>query len=151
SSRVDSAGRDRVDGDAPGPELTSEGLRPADHTRSYGVGEHEVVDGLAHGARLDVDHAPAAAALEVRSAEVRQPDRREEQQLDRRLDGCRVEVEGRAARRAAAVVHEDTDAAEGLECALDEALELARVRQLAADGERADPLGLPRENVAAAR
>ena len=87
----------------------------------------------------------------MRAAEVRQSDRREEQQFDRGLDGSRVEVDGRAPRRAAAVVHEDVDAAEGLERALDEALEVARVRQVAADGEGADPLGLALEDVAAAR
>src|SRR5207302_8265892 len=69
---------------------------------------------------------------------------------DRGLDGLGVEVEGGAARRAAAVVHEDVDAAEGFERALDEALEVTRVRQVAANGERAEALGLALEEVAAA-
>ena len=86
----------------------------------------------------------------MRQAEVRQADGREEQELDRRLDGVGLEAEGRCAGRAAAVVDEDVDPAEGLERPLHDALEVARIRQVAAHGEGADPLGLALEHVAAA-
>src|SRR5207249_1123435 len=61
--RVDPAGRDRVDRDPERPELTCERLGPADDAGPNGVREREVVDGLAHGARTDVDDPAPAAAL----------------------------------------------------------------------------------------
>jgi len=83
-------------------------------------------------------HDPAVAArLDVRQAEVRQADHREEEQLDRRLVGLGAETECGTTRRAAAVVDQDVDPAEGLERLLHEPLEIARRRDVAAHGQRA--------------
>ena len=55
------------------------------------------------------------------------------------------------ARRAAAVVDEDVDASERFDRLLDEALQVLRVRDVAANGERSEPLRLSLELVPAAR
>ena len=109
---VDPAGRDRVDGDPLRAELARERLRPADHARADGVREREVVGGLLHGARGDVDDAARAAPLEMRQAEPRQPDDRDEQELDGRLDLLGGEPDRGRPRRPAGVVDQDVDAAE---------------------------------------
>src|SRR5450759_2486940 len=51
----DPAGRDRVDGDRLGAQLTRERLGPADQAGANGVREGEVLDRLAHGDGGDVD------------------------------------------------------------------------------------------------
>ena len=50
--------------------------------------------------------------------------------------------------RAAAVVDQDVDPAEGLERPVDQPLEIGRIRHVAAHGEGAEPLGLLLEQVA---
>ena len=82
--------------------------------------------------------------------EVREPDRRQEQELDGALDVVVREVERGAPRRTATVVDEDVDPAEGLEGLLHQTLEILRICQVAADSEGSDPLGLARELVPAA-
>ena len=62
-----------------------------------------------------------------------------------------VRLDGRRARRAAAVVDEDVDPAEGLERRLDEPCEVLRVPEVAADGKRSEAFGLSLEQVTAAR
>ena len=61
------------------------------------------------------------------------------------------QVFGAAGRRPAAVPHENVDALERLVRLLDEPLEISRARDVPADRERSDPLGLALEQVAAAR
>ena len=92
-----------------------------------------------------------AARLERRPAEADEPHRGEEQELHRLLDLLVRGVERRRARRPAAVQDEDVDAAERVHRLLDELLEVPRVRDVAADCERAEPVGLALEDVAAAR
>jgi hypothetical protein len=83
--------------------------------------------------------------------EVRQPDRRDQEQLDGCLYVFLGHLERGRARRAAAVVDEDVDAAERLERLLDEAFQILRVRDVAADGEGSEALRLACELIAAAR
>ena len=52
--------------------------------------------------------------------------------------------------RSASVVDQDVDPAEGFDRLLDESLEILRVRQVAADRQRAEPLGLALKDVAPA-
>ena len=77
--------------------------------------------------------------------------RREEEQLDRLLERLGGDPDRRPGRRAAAVPDEDVDAAERLHRLLDDGLEVARVRDVAAYGERADAVGLALEDVATPR
>src|SRR5439155_956641 len=88
-------------------------LCPADHTGPHGIRESQVVDRLADRARRDVDDPAAPAPAEVWKTEVRQADRRDEEELDGVLDVLVRKVDGRRSRRAPAVVDEDVDAAEG--------------------------------------
>jgi hypothetical protein len=133
-----------------GPDLPGEGVRPADHARADRVREREVVERLADGARLDVDHAPASTFAEMGEAEVRQSDGGEQQELDGALDVIVGEARGGCARRAAAVVDEDVDPAERLERGLDQSLQVLWVGQVAADGQCSEPLRLALEQLAAA-
>ena len=80
-----------------------------------------------------------------------EPDCRDEQQLDRLLDRLLVDGERRRSRRAAGVVDDDVDAAECLDRSLHEPLEVAGDRDVAADGESAQPIGLALEHVAPPR
>ena len=115
------------------------------------VREREVVDRLANGARRDVDDAAGRASLEVRKAEARQPDDRDEQELHRGLHLLGVELGGGRTRRAARVVDEDVDASVRVDGRLHEPLEVVGARHVADDGEAADPLGLALDELAAAR
>src|SRR5439155_8914359 len=115
------------------------------------VREREVVDRLAHRARGDVDHPTVSAPLELGKAEPRQADGRDQEQLDRLLDLLVGQTGGGRPRRAAAVVDEDVDAAEGLEGAVNEPLEVGGVGEVAAYSEAADALRFAGEQVAPAR
>jgi hypothetical protein len=83
---LDAAGGDRIDRDLLRPDLPRKCVGPSDDARPDGVRQREVVDRLAHRARLDVDHAPAAAPLQLGQAEAGQADGGEQQQFDSRLD-----------------------------------------------------------------
>ena len=74
-----------------------------------------------------------------------------EQERDGLLDDLGRQLGRLAGAWAAAVQDEHVDAAEGAHRHLDEALEVLRDRQVALDGERAEPLRLAFEHVAAAR
>ena len=87
----------------------------------------------------------------MREAEAHEPDGGEEQQLERRLEALVGDLGGGAGRRAARVPDEDVDAAERLHGALDQPLEVRRIRHVAAYGERAEPVRLALELVAPAR
>ena len=110
---------------------------------------------LSIGSRTELDSilmiAASRALAQVGEAQLRQPDRGDEQELDGGLDLLGGEPDRGPARRAAAVVDEDVDAAEGLDGAGDDALGVARVGDVAADGERADALRLALEQLAPAR
>ena len=92
-----------------------------------------------------------AAALELREAEPGQADRGEQEQLDGVLDLLVGEPDRRRPRRAAAVVDEDVDPAEGRERAVDQSLEVGRVGDVAAHRERAQALGFLLQQLAPAR
>ena len=91
-----------------------------------------------------------AAALELGEAELRQPDGGEEQELDRLFDLLVGDAFRNGSRRSAAVVDEDVDAAESLERAVVEALQVGRVRHVAAHRQPADSLGLALEQLSPA-
>ena len=149
--RVDPAGRDAVDGDAVRPELARERLRPAGDRRADRVREREVRRRLLHGRRGDADDAARLARSQVREAEAHEADGGQEQELERRLEALVGDLGGRAGRRAARVPDEHVDAAERLHGALDEPLEIRRIGHISSYGERAQPVRLALELVAAAR
>src|SRR5439155_21139507 len=91
------------------------------------------------------------AALEVRQAQVRQPNGRDEQEPDGGLDRLLVELERACARRAARVVDQNVDAAVRLDRHRDDPLRVERRRYVARDCERAQPIGLTLEHVLAPR
>src|SRR5439155_956639 len=107
SRRVDPPRGDRVDGHAVRADFPGKRLCPADHTGPHGIRESQVVDRLADRARRDVDDPAAPAPAEVWKTEVRQADRRDEEELDGVLDVLVRKVDGRRSRRAPAVVDED--------------------------------------------
>ena len=74
-----------------------------------------------------------------------------EQQRHGLLDELGRELGRRCPLGAAAVEDEHVQAAEGAHRRLDEALEVLRDREVALDGERAEPLRLALEHVAAPR
>ena len=100
--------------------------------------------------RGDRDDAAALARLEVGEAEVEEPDGRHEEDLDRMLERLGRDRGRGAGRRAAGVPDEHVDAAERLHGRLDRALEILGDRDVAADGERSDAVGLALEQVAPA-
>ena len=109
-------GRDAVDGDPVRPELARERLRPADDARPDRVREREVVDRLADRARTSCSRSapPRCARRCGRQRPVRRTT--ETSSSSTALStSSRVELGGGGAWRAAAVVHEDVDAAEGLD------------------------------------
>src|SRR5436190_13129091 len=124
--RLDSAWGDRVDRDLLRPELARHGLRPADHPGPDCVREGEVVDRLTDRARGDVDDPAVPAPLELRPAQLGQAEHRKQQQLDGALDVLGGEPDGRTARRTAAVVDQDVDAAEGPDSPVDATLHARR-------------------------
>ena len=148
---VDAPGSDRVHRDPLGAELAGEGLEPADHPGADGVREGEVRDRLADRGGLDRDDpaAPARAQVGERVADERHV--RGEHQRDGLLDDLGGQLGRLAGAWAAAVQDEHVDAAEGADRHLDEALEVLRDRQVALDGEAADPLRLAFQHVSAAR
>ena len=112
------------------------------------VREAELWRRLLHGTRRDRDDPSGLALPQVRQREPRQPDRRQQDELECLLGAGVVDRRRRPGRGAAAVQHEDVDAAEGLERALDEPLEVGRHRDVAADSERPDALRFALEHIA---
>ena len=106
------------------------------------------------GSRTELDSMlmirPASLLRRWRRQRFVRPHGRDEQQRDRRLERLLGHLEGGAARRAAAVVDEDVDAAEGLDGAPHQPLAVLRVGDVAADRQAADPLGLALEHLAPA-
>ena len=84
----------------------------------------------------------------MREAEPRQAHSGHEQQLDRGLDRLLVHRDGGCPRRAARVVDDDVDAAEGFQRPLDEPLEVGGDGDVASDGKGTEPLGFTLEDVA---
>ena len=82
--RQDRTGADVVDEDAVAPDLVGQALGERHHAHAGGAREHEIGDGLVHGARQDVDDAAAALPLHVGNRFARHP--REEEQGP--LHGC---------------------------------------------------------------
>ena len=149
---VDPPGRDRVDGDPVRAELPGERLQPADDAGPHGVREREVVraaraprrtrsrrSGRGRSRAGGGGSGRRASTWEVRSSATASS-----------TDSA-VSAVAAAGRRAAAVQDEDVDAAERAHRRLDEALEVLGDRQVALDGERADPLRLALQQLAAAR
>ena len=100
---------------------------------------------------LDVDHAAGRASPKVRQAELRQADGGDEEERDGGLERLVVDLERGTARRPAAVVDQDVDAAEGLDRALHEPLAVLRVRDVALDGQGSEPLRLGLDDLPPAR
>ena len=94
---------------------------------------------LSIGSRTELDvmliTRPWPLRAEVGEAEVRQPTAESSRSSTAFSTSSSVRLDGRRARRAAAVVDEDVDPAERLERRLDESLQVLRVRQVAADGQ----------------
>ena len=109
-----------------------------------------MVGGLLRGDGRDREDAAGRALLQLRQAEVHEANEGLEHQLERLLERVRCHVRAAARRRATGVPDEDIQAAERLERLRDGALEIARERHVAADGERADPVRLALEHVAPA-
>ena len=97
--------------------------------------------------RRDVDDAAAAAPFQVGKGKPSQPNRREEQELDGFLDQLVGQLDGRARRRAAAVVHHDVDSAESLHRGVHQPHEVLEIAYVTADGEPADPRRFPLERL----
>src|SRR5437773_915853 len=146
----DAPGCDAVDRDATRSKLARERLQPAADGRPEGVGEREMLGGLLRGDGRDREDAPGRALLQLRQAKVHEANERLEHQLERLLERVWRHVRAAARRRATGVPDEDVQAAERLERLRDGALEIARERHVAADGERADPVRLALEHVAPA-
>ena len=87
----------------------------------------------------------------MRQAEIRQPDGRDEEKGDGGLERFVTHLERRAAGRPAAVVDQHVHASERLDRLLDEPFAVLRVRDVALDGQRSDPLCLGRDDLPAAR
>ena len=102
---------------------------------------------LLSGQRRDREHASARAPLEVGQAQLHDADRRQEHQLDRVLQRLRRNLRARPRRRTGRVPDEDVEAAERLQRGRDRPLEVVRKRDVAADRERPDPVGLPLEHI----
>ena len=148
---VDPARGDRVHGDPLRPELARQRLQPADDTRPHRVREGEVRERLPHRRGLDRDDASAAALTEMGQAPADQRHVRGEEERDGLLDRLRRHRRRRPGRRPAPVQHEHVEAAERPHRRLHEPLEVLRDREVALDGERADPLRLALEELPAAR
>jgi hypothetical protein len=86
----------------------------------------------------------------VRQAQLDEANSRDEQQLERALEVVGRQLRRRLGRRPAGVPDRDVDAAERVERSLHEPLQVGRVGHVPADGERADPLGVELELLAAA-
>ena len=107
-------------------------------------------DRLLRRERRDREDAPAGAPLEVGEAEPDEPHGGLEHELERLLERLGRDVARRPGGRAARVPDEDVDPAERLQGGLHDPLEVARHRDVAANGEATDPLRLALEQVATA-
>ena len=86
------------------------------------------------GGRREHQDPPACALHEVRQAERHESNRRCEEELDGFLESLDGHADRRSGRRPAGVPDEDVDAAEGLDRSLDDCLEVAGIRDVAANG-----------------
>ena len=100
--------------------------------------------------RGDVDDAAAAAPFQVGKGKPSQPNRRKEQELDGFLDQLVGQLDGRARRRPAAVVHHDVDSAESLHRGVHQPREVLEIAYVTAYGDPADPRRFPLERLGVA-
>src|SRR4051812_10979693 len=103
---------------------------------------------LLHRARGDADHPAGIARPEVGEAEADEPDDGQQHELVGGLEAIVGDLGGRPRRRAAGVPDEHVDAAERLEGALDEPLEVRSVGHISTYGERAQAVRFTLELVA---
>ena len=151
--RVDAPGRDAVDGDAFGAELARERLRPAGEHRGGSCSRARAAPtGSFTATDVMQTTRPASLCSQVREAEAHEADSGHEQQLERAASSCSSVISDALLAGGPPEFQTTMSMPPNASTVLPTSRSRsARVRDVSADGERADPLGVALELLAPPR